>query len=172
MAAYSNTSWSSWAADRWGHAGANILIASIVVAMALGIHPPAAGSAFALAIPLLLFAVVICSWLRMREHDRGLCEICVQEMPLAAAEIAERLNRRFTLAHLAERRELVLAYLVLLLGSNALLLLGLPGRLGWALAQSSMIYLVLSYSSHRRFQPWCPQCRGGGSERRASADQL
>ena len=25
-----------------------------------------------------------------------------------------------------------------------------------------MIYLILAYSSHRKLQPWCPWCSGGG----------
>jgi hypothetical protein len=28
-----------------------------------------------------------------------------------------------------------------------------------------MIYLVLSYTTHRRLQPWCPACSGGDGGR-------
>ena len=37
-----------------------------------------------------------------------------------------------------------------------------PGRLFWASMQASMIFLILSYSTHRRLQPWCPWCSEGG----------
>jgi len=39
------------------------------------------------------------------------------------------------------------------------------GLVIWTAVQASMIYLVLSYSSHRMLQPWCPLCsdNGGGN---------
>jgi hypothetical protein len=39
-------------------------------------------------------------------------------------------------------------------------------RVGWAIIQLSMIYLIMSQSTHRKLQPWCPWCSagGGGSE--------
>jgi hypothetical protein len=138
-----------------------VLIASIAAAIGLGVYPPPAGTSLALLLPVLLFGLVIFSWLLMRDHDRRLCEFCVSSMPLDAAEIASQLHRRFTLAHLGERRQLVVGYLIVLVGANGLLLIGPVGRVGWAIIESSMIYLVMAYSSHRRFQPWCPQCRGG-----------
>jgi hypothetical protein len=161
MADFGDASLASWAAYRWGHWGSRVLIGAIVVAIAIGVRPLPARTPLAALIPILLFALVILSWIRMRDHDRRLCELCVKSMPLDAAEIAARMHRRFTLTHFGERRELVLSYLVVLIGSNALLLVGTPGRIGWAIIQSSMIYLVLAYSGHRKFQPWCPQCRGG-----------
>jgi hypothetical protein len=87
-------------------------------------------------------------------------------MPLNAAEVAAAYRFRFAAAH-ASRRTIV-AYLIVLIGANFLLVVGgQPGRYVWALTQLSMIYLVLAYSSHRRFQPWCRRCRnddgGGGS---------
>jgi hypothetical protein len=161
MGAYGGVSWTGRLAARWGHYGSSVLVAAIAAAIALGVYPPPAGSSIALLLPVALFAVVIFSWLLMRDHDRRLCEFCVSSMPLEAAEIASQLHRRFTLAHLGERRQLVVGYLIVLIGANGLLLIGPAGRVGWAVVESSMIYLVLAYSSHRRFQPWCPQCRGG-----------
>jgi hypothetical protein len=161
MGDYSDVSWSRRGADRWGHWGSSVLIGAILAAIALGVRPLPSRSPLAVVLPVTLFALVIFSWLRMRDHDRRLCELCVKSMPLAAAEIAEQMHWRFTLAHLGERRELVIGYLLVLVGSNGLLLAGPIGRIGWAAIQASMICLVMSYSGHRRFQPWCPQCRGG-----------
>jgi hypothetical protein len=143
------------------------LIVAIAAAIVVGVFPLPAGSTLSICVPLLLITVVITSWLKMRDHDRRLCEWCMTSMPLNAAEVAGRLRRRFAIAHSAARRRVVVAYLVVLVGSNGLLWLNLPGRLGWAVVQSSMIYLVLASTSHRRFQPWCPQCRddGGGEDR-------
>jgi hypothetical protein len=172
MGDYSELSSGGSLANRWGHWGAQLLIGAIVGAIALGLRPLPAGSPQAVLVPVLLFTFVIISWLKMREHDRRLCEFCVKSMPLDASEIAEQMHTRFTLAHLGERRELVIGYLVVLIGSNGLLLLGPFGRLGWAAVQATMIYLVLAYSGHRRFQPWCPQCRGGDTRPRVSASDF
>ena len=64
----------------------------------------------------------------------------------------------------------VLPYLAVLIGSN--FAPGTFGRLAWALVQSSMIFLILAYSTHRRLQPWCPWCRegGGGDDEPATPD--
>jgi hypothetical protein len=168
MGEYGDISWAGRASDRWGHWGAGVLIVSIMAAIGLGVRPLPATTPLAVWMPLGLFAVVIVSWLKMRQHDRRLCELCVHAMPLNAAELAASMHRRFAVAHAGERRSVLIGYLVVLLGSNGLLLAGMTGRICWALVQSSMIYLVLAYSSHRRFQPWCPNCRGGGHEDRES----
>jgi hypothetical protein len=117
-----------------------------------------------LALPgaLALILVVLASWLAMRRHDRRLCEQCVAAMPLNPSEEASRYRRRFWTAHsLSEPRYLV-PYLVVLIGSN--FASSAPGRIAWALIQSSMIYLIAAQVTHRRLQPWCPWCRddGGG----------
>jgi hypothetical protein len=150
---------------RAGHWASSVLIWSIIAAVALGVVPLPAGTPGAMWLPLALFAIVIGSWLLMRQHDRRLCEHCAQSMPLNAAEVAAAYRYRFATAH-ANRRTIV-SYLVVLIGANVLLVAGgQPGRYLWALIQLSMVYLVLAYSSHRRFQPWCPQCRndGGGGD--------
>ncbi len=158
----SSISWDGRGANRLGHWGASWLIAAICAAIFLGVHPLPAGTALAMWLPTALFVTTIIGWLNMRQHDRRLCEICAGAMPLNAAEVASRYRRRFLVAHASASRRLIICYLVVLLGSNALLFFGTPGRAGWAVVQLTMIYLVLSYSSHRRFQPWCPQCSGGG----------
>jgi hypothetical protein len=165
MGAYRDLSWPGRAADHWGHWGSRVLIASVLCAIALGVRPLPATSPLAAILPVALIALVLLSWRRMREHDRRLCELCVKSMPLEVAEIAARMHFRFTLAHLGERRKIVVSYLAILVASNGLLLIGPIGRLSWGVIQLSMIYLVLAYSSHRRFQPWCPQCQGGEPKR-------
>jgi hypothetical protein len=117
----------------------------------------------ALWLPGALFATVIFAWLLMRQHDRRLCERCATSMPLNAAEVATRHHYRFSTAH--AQRSTIVSYLFVLVTANLLLISGsTSGRLAWAVIESSMVYLVLAYSSHRRFQPWCPRCRqdGGG----------
>jgi ribosomal protein S27AE len=118
---------------------------------------------------VVLLAFVIVTWLFMRQHDRRLCERCAASMPLNAAEHAARFNRRFWLAHAGGNPKVMIPYLIVLVGSN--FLTGTVGRIGWALVQSSMIYLIMAHSSHRKLQPWCPQCSGGGGGTQDKVDE-
>jgi len=96
-------------------------------------------------------------------HNRGLCERCIASLPLDAARVADRYALRFRVAHLFDRRAFAVCYLGALLVSS--LLSGHPlGRYGWAVAESSLVYLLMVYVTHQRLQPWCPYCRGGGEE--------
>lgn len=135
--------------------------------IALVLRPLPPDNLAAVLIPVALFGLVIGSWIMMRQHDRRLCEQCLSSMPLDASRTAARCGRRFALAHLGSDRRFVVGYLVVLIGSNFVLLdtTALPasaGRWLWAAIQSTMIYLILAYSTHRKLQPWCPQCRDGG----------
>ncbi|MDQ2837558.1 MAG: hypothetical protein M3Y42_15600 [Actinomycetota bacterium] len=144
---------------RWGHFAPQLLSAAILTAIALGIRPITPSPLTVLA-SLSLLVFVVMTWLLMRQHDRRLCESCAASMPLNAAEHAARYQRRFWLAHAGSNWRLVVPYLIVLIGSN--FLTSTPGRLCWAVVQSSMIYLILAYGSHRKLQPWCPWCSGGG----------
>lgn len=101
-------------------------------------------------------------------HNRRLCEKCIGSVPLDASRVASRYGLRFRVAHLFERKVFALAYLAALTGS-ALLYEYPVGRVGWALAEVSLLYLLLVYVTHQRLQPWCPQCGNGGEERTAPA---
>lgn len=155
-------------ARRWGHWGSQALIAAILVTIAIVLRPLPYGSPAAALVPVLLVLMVLASWLLMRQHDRRLCEDCMRSLPLDPAQDAARFRRRLRLAHLVADRRLVVGYLLLLLASNLVLIENLvPSELGrpvWAAVQSTMIYLVLAYSTHRRLQPWCRQCGGGGDD--------
>jgi hypothetical protein len=152
--------WSARIVTRWGHHGAHVLIVVILAAIALRVYPPPMTSAIALLLPVALVALVLISWVLMRKHDRGLCEHCLASMPLDASAAAARYRRRFQVSHLGSNKPVVLTYLAVLIGSN--FLPGTLGLIGWAVMQSTMIYLVLSYATHRRLQPWCPWCSDGG----------
>jgi hypothetical protein len=162
--------WPARAASRWGHWGAQILVAAILAAIALVLRPPPPGNPLSLEAPIALFFFVLASWGFMRQHDRRLCESCMSTLPLNASEAAARYRRRLAVAHLGSNLPITAAYLVVLIGSSPVLLdtnlLPHPlARYVWAAIQSTMIYLVLSYTTHRRLQPWCPQCRGGDGGR-------
>lgn len=142
----------------WGHFAPDILCASIVAAIIVGLRPPS--GIFMLTVPLTLMAVVLISWLLMRRHDRRLCEQCMAAMPLNAAEQAGRYQRRFWMAHTGAEPRFLVPYLAVLIGSN--FFPGTWGRIVWAVVQLTMVYLIRSHVAHRRFQPWCPWCSGGG----------
>lgn len=142
---------------RLGHYSHLMLSGSILAVIALGVYPLSGALMF--TVPVGLLALVLLSWMLMRQHDRRLCELCVAAMPLNPGEAAARYRARFWLAHSGMRPRFLVPYLTLLVGSN--LAMGTIGRIGWALVQSTMLYLIAAYSTHRRLQPWCPWCRGG-----------
>ncbi len=141
-----------------GHHATELLVLTIGAAIAVGVRP--LPGLLGLTVPLALFGLVIATWVLMRQHDRRLCESCMAAMPLNAAEQATRYKRRFWIAHTGSEPRFLVPYLVVLLGSN--FAMQQIGRPLWAAIQLSMIYLVLSQTTHRRFQPWCPWCSGGG----------
>lgn len=145
--------------DRWGHRSPALLSASIVAAIALGIRPANATPLTALAAMALLVFVLV-TWLLMRQHDRRLCESCVAELPLNAAQAASKYHRRFWAVHAGSNPWILGPYLVALVGTN--FLMSPLGRIAWAVMQASMVFLILSHTTHRRLQPWCGWCSGGG----------
>jgi hypothetical protein len=150
--------WGERVTDRLGHYATQILIVSIVAVVATGLYP--LPGAFLFSVPIALFGVVLLAWLLLRQHDRRLCERCVLGMPLNPAARAARSQRRFWMAHTGSEPRFLVPYIAVLISSN--FATSTIGRIGWAVIQLSMIYLILAQSTHRRLQPWCPWCSGGG----------
>ena len=148
--------------DVLGHHANEILIVAILAVVILGLVP--LPGLFALTIPVALFGVVLLSWVLMRQHDRRLCEHCLLSMPLNPSERAVRFKRRFWMAHTGSEPRFLIPYLVVLVASN--FATSPIGRVGWAAMQLSMVYLIMSQTTHRKLQPWCPWCSegGGGAE--------
>jgi hypothetical protein len=145
-------------AESLGHHASQILIASIVGVVVMGLFPPP--GLLMLTVPLALFMIVLGSWVLMRQHDRRLCERCVMSMPLNPSEQALKLKRRFWMAHTGSEPRFLVPYLVVLISSN--FATSTIGRIGWAVIQLSMVYLIMAQGTHRRLQPWCPWCSDGG----------
>jgi hypothetical protein len=158
MGDYADIPWSDRVAARLGHHAGTMLIASIVAAVIIGLRP--LPGPFTYTVPIALLAFVLGSWLLMRQHDRRLCEQCASAMPLNPAADAARYQRRFWMAHTGAEPRFLIPYIAVLLGSN--FATSPVGRIGWALMQLTMIYLILAQMTHRRLQPWCPWCSGGG----------
>ena len=145
-----------------GHYASDLLIASIIGTVALGLKP--LPGLIGVTAPLALFAVVLMSWLLMRQHDRRLCEQCMLSMPLNPSEKANRYRQRFWMAHTGSQPKFIVPYLNVLISSN-FATSGI-GRIGWAAIQLSMVYLIMANTTHRKLQPWCPWCKdGGGGDR-------
>jgi hypothetical protein len=156
---YAELPWSERVMDRLGHHAVEVLILAVAATIVLGLHP--LPGALSLTVPLAVVGVVVLAWVAMRRHDRRLCEACMSAMPLNASEQATHYRKRFWTAHNLSDRRFLLPYLVVLVGSNFATTTTI-GRLGWALVQSSMLWLIVSYATHRRLQPWCPWCSDGG----------
>jgi hypothetical protein len=134
MADSARLPWTARAAERLGHYATDMLMGSIVAVVAIGLFPLPGILMF--TVPITLFAVVLLSWLLMRQHDRRLCEKCVMSMPLNPSEQAQRLKRRFWMAHTGSEPRFLIPYLVVLIASN---FASTPvGRAGWAIIQLSI----------------------------------
>lgn len=162
-ASYDGRPWGERLTAALGHRANVMLSGAIVLVVALQFAP--VDPLTKLAVSLTLFAFVLLCWLLMRDHDRRLCEQCVMEMPLNPSEEAKRLKRRFWMAHTGSEPRFLIPYVVVLLASNFATTTTI-GRIGWAVMQLSMVYLIMSQSTHRKLQPWCPWCSegGGGAE--------
>jgi hypothetical protein len=152
-----------------------VLIAAILTTVALGVLPSPGGSLLVAGVTLVLLVVVVATWVQLRRHDRSLCERCVRSMPVNPSLDAERFHRRLALAHAGSRPGIIGAYLAVLVGADVAVALAPPAMSGvalvlWASVQSTLVYLVLSHVTHRRLQPWCPRCGGGGEGRDEDAD--
>lgn len=157
-------------ASAWGHAGPRIF-AGILGTMALlavlpVTYPPGGRQLVSLAV----IAVMVVTLLEMRKHDRALCERCVADFPLNPAQEAETFRRRLATAHLMAERRAATWYLVVILVACLLPVfapppLRTPAMLLWLASLGSLVYLMQSGVTHRRLQPWCPQCGPqGGSD--------
>ena len=168
MAEYAAQPRSDRLISAWGHHAPELLCASIVLAIGVGLLPPP--GVLMLLAPIALMSFVLFTWLAMRHHDRRLCEPCMATMPLNAAEKAVKLRRRFWMAHTGSERRFLIPYMIVLLGSNFAITLGIVGKAFWVGMQLSMIFLILSNTTHRRLQPWCPWCSDGGGGEDAKDD--
>jgi hypothetical protein len=139
------------------------LLVTLVGGLILLTLVPALTSSVPGATLVALLALVVVLGLSILAHNRQLCERCIASLPLDAAAVASRHAVRFRVAHLFERKLFAVGYLAAVAGSA--LLYGHPvGRYAWAVAEASLVYLLLAYVTHQRLQPWCPHCRNGGEE--------
>jgi hypothetical protein len=121
-------------------------------------------------VSLIFIALLLVTWAEMRKHDRGLCERCVADFPLNPAQAAETHRRRLETVHLLAERRAAAWYLVAILVACLLPILAppplqTPALILWLAALASVVYLVQSGVTHRRLQPWCPQCgHQGGTD--------
>ena len=142
------------------------LLAALVGGLIAGTLVPDAVPDVAWPAAVGLLAVALFLGLSILAHNRQLCERCIAALPLDASTVAARYAIRFRVAHLFESKLFALCYLAALVGSS--LLSAHPvGRYGWAVAEASLVYLLVVYVTHQRLQPWCPYCRGGGEEQAA-----
>lgn len=154
-------------ATRWGHAGPTIFVVIIGTMAVLAFLPvpyPPGGKPL---VSVAFIALMIATYAEMRKHDRGLCERCVAEFPLNPAQAAETYRHRLATVHLLANRRAATYYLLAILVACLLPIfapapLQVPAMALWLASLASLIYLVQSGVTHRRLQPWCPQCGNQG----------
>ena len=158
-------------ATRWGHHGRTIFVSVIGVMAVLTVRPAPYPPGVKPLVSLTFAAILVATWLEMRKHDRALCERCVADFPLNPAEAAVTYRRRLAMVHLLAERRAAICYLAVILVACLLPPLApaafrVPALAVWLAALGSLAYLLLSGVTHRRLQPWCPQCGPqGGSDK-------
>ena len=161
--------WATPAASRWGHAGPSIfvgIISSMALLAVLPVPYPPGGKPL---VSLTFIVLMLVTFVEMRKHDRGLCERCAADFPLNPAQDAETHSRRLATVHLMADKRIARWYLVAILVACLLPIfvpemLQLPARALWLASLASLVYVVQSGVTHRRLQPWCPQCGNQGGE--------
>jgi hypothetical protein len=166
----------SWAdmparATWWGHHGPAIFVSVIGGMVVLSLQPVPYPTGVRPLVSVVVASILIATWLQMRKHDRALCERCVADFPLNPAQSAVTYRRRLAMVHLLAERRAATWYLVAILVACLLPPLvpaefRVPALAVWLTALGSLAYLLLSGVTHRRLQPWCPQCGPqGGSDK-------
>ena len=145
-----------------GHHAPSLLV-TLVGSLVVMTIVPSASSAVPWEVLVMVQVAVVVLAISMFAHNRRLCARCIASVPLDAANVAARYGVRFRVAHLFERKAYAIGYLVVL-GGSAFFADHPVGRYAWALAQASLVYLLLAYVTHQRLQPWCPQCKHGGED--------
>ncbi|MGV9816339.1 hypothetical protein ACWDTQ_31050 [Streptomyces cellulosae] len=94
-------------------------------------------------------------------HGMTLCEHCVTEFRVDAAEYAAARARRFRVAH---TWPLPFATLLLLVGGWVVVALFEDVYRGPVFLPAYLLAAFVSWGGrfHSVYQPWCPYCRGGG----------
>ena len=158
-------------ATRWGHAGPHILVGIMGSMAVLAIVPITYPTGARPMISLTFIVVMVSTWLEMRKHNRTLCEYCVADFPLNPAESAQTYSRRLDTVHRLADKKVAAKFLMMVLVACLLPIvapteLQVPARILWLASLGSVVYVVLSGVTHRRLQPWCPQCgQQGGSDK-------
>lgn len=102
-----------------------------------------------------------------RRHDRHLCERCIASWPMDPE--AEVTKHGWRLRFIHRFLDLGVVRLVLIaMGVFMIILTGIILLPRWpSVALSVLVYgmcagLTVLLHTHKRLQPWCPQCRGRG----------
>jgi hypothetical protein len=143
-------------ASSFEHHSSALLVASAPAALAISWLPLGAARPFA---SLGLLIVIVGAWFALRRHDRTLCERCLCDFPDNPSADAERFHRRLHAVHLVSGRRGALTYLGAIFTAMVLL-----GSMASPPALATVAYLFLAQRTHRRLQPWCPECANGGTD--------
>ncbi|WP_328973356.1 hypothetical protein [Streptomyces sp. NBC_00239] len=162
---------------RHRHYGDAVYVSAVIGVIAASWLVPAGSVIGAAATGVAIAVMATGIVLRVRHRKGPLCDECIKEMPLDAADEAQnkpRTHRQLALFHSAYgtgRRTQATGILTLLLtvaGCEPLYLAvgaQLPPevpRTALSLALAACACSTLVMRTHNRFQPWCPFCRDDG----------
>lgn len=150
-----------------GHHSETLLVLSIVTSeTARYLHTPGVFKWVFIALTALVIVLGV-------RHDRLLCERCIADWPLDGEQRAEKRRPLFGLFHVMRNHGILFS-----LGLVAIALPSFLVKQGWVEVASSLgvdlavIALFGVTVIHRRYQPWCPQCRGGGGPKEVVPDPV
>ncbi|MGW7100384.1 hypothetical protein [Streptomyces sp. NPDC054838] len=112
-----------------------------------------------------------------RAHERGsLCSTCIDTMPLAAQEEADRRRMWLWVCHKEASIGAVALRWLLLAAVAIAFMIGVSARNPLVQAVISTLLIcdagyTWARQVHSRFAPWCPWCRNGGPGDGKAADQ-
>jgi hypothetical protein len=122
-------------------------------------------------VTILMAAMLITGLISFKAHGRSICDHCADTLPIDPKAYTEKYHWRFYIAHIFEDKRMIIGYYAILMLSGLLTAFFL-GQVLWVLVQFTICYLILSGSTHQKFQPWCQYCDNGGDEIREPLVQV
>lgn len=112
----------------------------------------------------------------MRHRTAGLCEKCIEHMPLDGAEQAQKRQGALKTMHVlwqgrGQNMVWFLIGVVLLATAGAFAPAGVLRHMADSVMMLPLVALFIGYHVHERLQPWCPFCHwGNGGEEEPSPE--
>lgn len=151
-------------ATKVGHYAVHVIIAIVLLVIANSFFP-IESVILQLALSLLAIIGILILWLALHTHNHKLCEACIRRLPLNASARANTYRHQLKTVHMTDSTMFIGIFFVAIVASSVIATT-LIGRWVFLAVQLGLIYLLLSISTHRAYQPWCPYCNNGGEKKK------